>query len=139
SAAVQRPDQVKAWIAEFGLQRLCLALDVKPAGQGWGVAVHGWTEGSGLSLDAALDLYPEGAVRHILITHVSRDRAVTGPNLDLLCEFISRRPDLRIQASGGVATLEDLRRLREAGADGAIVGRALYEGRFSLEEALSAG
>lgn len=138
SAAVKRPDDVRAWIADFGLDRLCVALDVKTDGAEPEVAVHGWTKSSGLTLAAALDLYAEGALRHVLITDVSRDGALTGPNLHLLADVIRRRPDLAVQASGGVATLADLPALAEIGAAGAIVGRALYEGRFTLEQALAA-
>lgn len=139
SAAVKSPDEVRSWLSEFGPQRVCLALDVRPSKGGWEVAVQGWTEGSGLSLSSALALYPEGLARHVLITDVSRDGAMSGPNVELLGETVSLRPDLRIQASGGVSSLEDIRILKNIGADGAIVGRALYEGRFTLEEALDAG
>ncbi len=140
SAAVERPAEVRDWIREFGIQRVCLAMDVRGReGGGWEIAVRGWTEGSGLSLTEALALYPEGAARHVLITDVSRDGALTGPNVPLLSEIVSLRPDLRIQASGGVAELADLVTLREAGAAGAIVGRAIYEGKFTVKEALDAG
>ncbi len=139
SAAVQRPAEVQAWIDEFGRDRICLALDVKPMGEGWEVAIKGWTEGSGVSLDQALALYPEGKVRHILITDVSRDGAMLGPNKLLLADLIAKRPDLEIQASGGVATLEDVEALRWGGAAGVIIGRALYEARFTLAEAIGAG
>ena len=139
SAAVQRPDEVRQWLADLGLESICLALDVKEAGPSYEVAVRGWTEGSGLTLEAALDLYPEGTLRHILVTDVSRDGILAGPNVPLLSSVVERRPDLALQASGGVATLEDLKVLSAAGADGAIVGRAIYEGRFTVEEALNAG
>ena len=64
--------------------------------------------------------------------------ALTGPNLDLLAEIVRRRPDLQVQASGGVAALSDLPAARDLGCAGAIVGRALYEGRFTVEQALDA-
>jgi phosphoribosylformimino-5-aminoimidazole carboxamide ribotide isomerase len=139
SAAVRASDAVRAWLAEFGPQRLCLAFDVLSARGGWDVVVNGWTESSDVSLASALALYPEGTAPHVLITDVSRDGAMSGPNLPLLAETVSLRPDLRVQASGGVARLEDLAALREIGAAGAIVGRAIYEGRITLTEALSAG
>lgn len=138
SAAARRPDEVRGWLGEFGVERVCAALDVKTDGDEPEVATHGWTRGSGLTLAAALGLYPQGALKHVLITDVSRDGALTGPNLDLLSGVIAARPDLAVQASGGVATLADLPALAEIGAAGAIVGRALYEGRFTLEAALAA-
>jgi phosphoribosylformimino-5-aminoimidazole carboxamide ribotide isomerase len=139
SAAVSRPEEVKGWISDFGRDRVCLALDVRARGAGFEVATHGWTKGAGVSLDAALDAYPDAAARHILVTDVSRDGALTGPNLDLIKWLVARRPELKVQASGGVARLDDLRVLSKAGSAGAIVGRALYEGRFTLQEALRAG
>ncbi|MNC72380.1 1-(5-phosphoribosyl)-5-[(5-phosphoribosylamino)methylideneamino] imidazole-4-carboxamide isomerase [compost metagenome] len=72
------------------------------------------------------------------MTDVGRDGALTGPNLDLLGEALARRPELKIQASGGVASLDDLTAARDLGCDGAIVGRAIYEGRFTVAEALKA-
>ncbi|CAN5194685.1 hypothetical protein BH10PSE2_BH10PSE2_21420 [soil metagenome] len=85
-----------------------------------------------------MDHYPEGSVRHVLITDVGRDGALTGPNLDLLGEARRRRPDLKIQASGGVSSLDDLTAAAAIGCDGAIVGRAIYEGRFTVAEAIAA-
>ena len=76
--------------------------------------------------------------RHLLVTDIGRDGALTGPNIDLLAEIVRRRPDLKVQASGGVAATSDLRAARDAGCDGAIIGRALYEGRFTVEQALEA-
>lgn len=139
SAAVKDPQEVRSWIVGFGLERICLALDVRPAGSGWEIAVHGWTEGAGLSLTEALDLYPQGAARHVLITDVSRDGAMTGPNIALIEAAAASRPDLQVQASGGVSVLADIAALGKTRAAGVIVGRAIYEGRFTLEEALDAG
>lgn len=139
SAAVRRPQEVAAWLERFGPERLCLAFDVRPGPDGFEVAAHGWTEGSGLSLREALDLYPAGRLRHVLITDVSRDGMMSGPNLDLYAQTAATRPDLAIQASGGVADLKDLKALRAQGLPAAIIGRALYEGRFTLEAALHAG
>ncbi|MBS0298034.1 MAG: 1-(5-phosphoribosyl)-5-[(5-phosphoribosylamino)methylideneamino]imidazole-4-carboxamide isomerase [Proteobacteria bacterium] len=139
SAAVERPDHVRAWIEAFGLDCICLALDVRDGPSGWEVAVRGWTEGSGVTLDAALKLYPEGALKHVLITDVSRDGVLSGPNVELIEAVLAQRPDLEIQASGGVASLDDIKTLAATGVAGAIVGRALYEKRFTLEEALGAG
>ena len=137
SAAVKRPDEVREWIAEAGIERVCCAFDVRPSGDSWEVAVHGWTASAGRSLFEALALFPPGALKHALVTDVSRDGAMTGPNVELNRELARMRPDICFQASGGVAQLEDISALREAGASGCIVGRALYERRFTLEAALA--
>ncbi len=136
SLAVSQPNTVLAWLERFGADHLTLAIDVKADGERFGPALKGWTEAAEVDLWTALDRYPVGAAKHLLVTDVGRDGALTGPNLDLLAEIHLRRPDLWLQASGGVADLTDLTGARSVGASGAIIGRALYENRFTLEQAL---
>jgi len=138
SLAVSAPETVAGWLDRFGPERLTLALDVKLIDGVPVPALKGWTEAAGIDLWTALDRYAEGMARHVLITDVGRDGALTGPNLELLAEVRRRRPDLQVQASGGVSALTDLTAARDAGCAGAIVGRAIYEGRFSVAEALEA-
>ena len=137
SAAVQRPDEVREWIASFGVERICCAFDVRDSGGAFEVAVHGWTAGAGCTIEQALAFYPPGSLKHVLVTDVSRDGILSGPNVQLIEAIIRARPDLELQASGGVSNLRDLDALRSAGAAGAIVGRALYEKKVSLEDALA--
>lgn len=137
SAAVTRPEEIKEWIASFGLERICCAFDVKPSDGEFDVVVKGWTQSGGATLAQALALYPQGALKHALVTDVSRDGVLTGPNAALIAELAASRPDLSFQASGGVSSLADIEKLRGTGAVAAIVGRALYENKFSLEEALA--
>lgn len=138
SLAVSDPATVAGWLERFGPDRLTVAIDVKANGDRWVPALKGWTEDAGVDLWTALDRYPPGSARHLLVTDVGRDGALTGPNLDLLGQIIERRPDLEVQASGGVSSLADLTAVRALGCDGAIVGRALYEGCFTVAEALAA-
>lgn len=137
SAAVRRPDEVKDWIGALGAGRVCAALDLREEGGAWEVAVHGWAAGSGQRLDDVLQAYASSALRHVLVTDISRDGALTGPNTALMRDLMARWPNLAFQASGGVSQLADLRALKQAGAPAAIVGRALYERRFTLEQALA--
>lgn len=138
SAAVSQPDLVRVWIAELGVERVCCAFDARPRADGeFEVAIHGWREGAAMSLEAALALYPEGALVHTLVTDISRDGILQGPNLELMGRLTTLRPDLAIQASGGVSSLADIPALRSRGAAAVIVGRALYENRFTLEDALA--
>lgn len=140
SQAVTEPARVSAWLARFGSDRLTVALDVRVGADGVPVpSLKGWTEAAPIDLWSALDHFPAGTLDHVLITDVGRDGALTGPNLDLLAEVLRRRPDLKVQASGGVSSLADLTDARMIGCDGAIVGRALYEGRFTAREAIEAG
>lgn len=136
SLAVSQPETVRGWLETFGANRITLAIDVKADGDRHVPALKGWTEAATVDLWTALDRYPPGTAKHLLVTDVGRDGALTGPNLDLLAEIHLRRPDLSLQASGGVADVTDLTGARSVGASGAIIGRALYEGRFTLEQAL---
>jgi phosphoribosylformimino-5-aminoimidazole carboxamide ribotide isomerase len=137
SVAAREPEWVRAWMAEFGVERLCLAFDVRAVNGGWQVAADGWIAGAGKDIAQALDAYPSADGLHVLVTDISRDGALTGPNLDLIAAIRRLRPDVRLQASGGVQSLADLQALRAAGAAAAIVGRALYERCFTLEDALA--
>lgn len=131
SVAVRQPEMVRDWIAEFGPERITLALDVRLVAGEPQVAVAGWTEDTGVSLWTVAEHFPEA--KHLLLTDIGRDGELAGPNFDLLDEAVDRLPHLQVQASGGVSSLADIGRLRTAGA---IVGKAIWEGRVRLEEAL---
>ena len=138
-AIVTQPDAVAGWLDRFGPNRLTLAFDVRVDEDGVPTpALKGWTEAAGFDLWTALDRYTAGTLSHVLVTDVGRDGALTGPNLDLLAEIVGRRPELKVQASGGVATLDDLKACADIGCDGAITGRAIYEGRFTVSQAIEA-
>ncbi len=138
SLAVREPALVRAWLARFGPDRMVLALDIRldPAGTPL-VAFAGWQAGSGRSLDAVLEEFVPAGLCHVLCTDISRDGLLQGPNFDLYAGLGRRFPSLQVQASGGVASLDDLRRLRAQGSAGVITGRALYERKFTLREALA--
>jgi phosphoribosylformimino-5-aminoimidazole carboxamide ribotide isomerase len=131
SLAVGEPETVRRWIREFGAERITLSLDVRLVAGTPYVASGGWTEDSGRSLWDVAALYP--GARHLLVTDIGSDGMLDGPNVALYEEIARRLPDAAVQASGGVSSLADLARLR---TDGAIIGRALWEGQISLEEAV---
>jgi phosphoribosylformimino-5-aminoimidazole carboxamide ribotide isomerase len=133
SLAVREPETVSGFLSEFGAERITLALDVNLVGGEPLVAVSGWTESSGRSLWDVAALYPE--TRHLLVTDIGRDGMMSGPNLPLLREIVKRLPGMDVQASGGVSSVDDLRALPSAGA---IVGKAIWEGRIDLAEAVRA-
>jgi phosphoribosylformimino-5-aminoimidazole carboxamide ribotide isomerase len=137
SAALKRKHEVREWIGAFGVEHVCCAFDVRPQGGDFEVVVNGWTEGGGATLNAVLDAYPAGTLKHVLVTDISRDGVLSGPNAALMSMLTAARPELCVQASGGVSSLQDLKDLQKTGAAAAIVGRALYENRFSLEDALA--
>jgi phosphoribosylformimino-5-aminoimidazole carboxamide ribotide isomerase len=132
SLAVKQPETVLQFLKEFGADRITLSLDVRLVDDTPIVAVFGWAEDSGRSLWDIADAFPQA--RHLLLTDIGRDGMLEGPNFALYEEAARRLPHLKIQASGGVSSLADLDKLR---TDGAIVGKALWEGRIRLEDALA--
>lgn len=134
SVAIEQPERVIEWLKVFGSERLVLALDVSCEGPDPMLLSRGWTEQSGVDLWQALARFQAAGARHVLCTDVSRDGALTGPNVDLYRDCVSRFPDLCFQASGGVRDVDDLKQLADAGAGAAIVGRALLEGRIPEQE-----
>ena len=132
SLALKAPTLVSQWIDEFGADRLVLSLDVRMIEDIPIVAVSGWSENSSSTLWDLAAQFPDA--RHLLLTDIGRDGMLSGPNFALLEEAVDQLPHLRIQASGGVSSIADLERLP---TDGAIVGKAIWEARFTLEEALS--
>ena len=137
SLAVRDPARTHDLFARFGGARIALALDVRVEDGRPLVATGGWTQTSGEDLWTLAASYPEA--RHMLVTDISRDGMMAGPNVELITECARRFPDLQVQASGGVSSLGDLRKLKAAGAAGAIVGKALWEQRIDLAEAIDAG
>jgi phosphoribosylformimino-5-aminoimidazole carboxamide ribotide isomerase len=131
SLAVKAPQLVQLFLDEFGGDRITLALDVNMVDGEPMVATAGWTESSTRSLWDIAELYP--SARHMLVTDISRDGMLTGANVELLSEVVRRLPQVAVQASGGVASLDDLRLLPTAGA---VVGKALWEGKIDLSEAV---
>ena len=135
SAAISQVEQVQAWLAHFGPQRLTLAFDVSiDNNDSPKVMTHGWQRQSEYSLWEALDNYSASQLKHVLCTDVGRDGALTGPNVELYREAVRRYPQIEWQASGGIRNAHDLHALSEAGAAAAISGKALLENLIPLEE-----
>lgn len=139
SLAIRQANRVLGWLERFGNDRVTIALDARADDAGvFRLPVHGWTEASGLALFDLLKRYADAGLRHLLCTDIARDGMLGGLNLDLYREIATRFPEVAVQASGGVATLDDVIGARAAGAGGAILGKALLDGRFTLAEAFSA-
>lgn len=138
SVAIKEPETVRPWLAEFGPDKIVLALDVKLEQSGEPMlTTHGWTEDAGMSLWECIDGYIDAGIQHLLCTDVARDGAMSGPNFELYADILGRYPGLELQASGGVRHAGDLRQLRELGVPAAITGRALLDGAISATEVAS--
>jgi len=134
TAALEDPDWVAKAIAEHG-DRIAVGLDVR----GTRLAARGWTTDGG-ELDDALDRLELAGCHRYVVTDIEKDGMLRGPNLDLLRQ-VCARTDRPVVASGGVASLTDLHAIASLvplGVEGAIVGKALYAGAFTLPEALAA-
>jgi 1-(5-phosphoribosyl)-5-[(5-phosphoribosylamino)methylideneamino] imidazole-4-carboxamide isomerase/N-(5'phosphoribosyl)anthranilate isomerase len=132
TAALESPEWTAGVISRFGHQ-IAVGLDVR----GHVLAARGWTQDGGDLFETVSRLDRDGCARYV-VTDVKKDGTLQGPNLNLLRE-VCGATNKAIIASGGVSTLDDLRALRmltELGVEGAIVGKALYAGAFTLEEAL---
>lgn len=138
STAVRQPDMVESWFSRFGADALVLALDVRIDDNGTkNVAISGWQENSSSTLEEIVERYQSVGLKHVLCTDISRDGTLAGSNVELYCELTQRYPDIAFQASGGIGSLNDIAALRNSGVQGVIVGRALLDGKFNLEEAIS--
>ncbi len=137
SAAVKRTDDVAGWMKTFGADKLVLALDVRinKAGNAE-VAVSGWQENSGVLMDDLIRAFEPAGLRYVLTTDISKDGTLAGPNTALYAKLAQTFPNIDFQASGGIGSLDDIRAVSHTGAAGVIVGRALLEGKFTLEEAI---
>ena len=138
SLAAGDPARVAGWIESFGRDRLVIALDVRLADDGhWWPAMHGWTLSAQHTLDELVRFYGRVGLRHLLCTDIARDGTLSGPNMALYALLRQWAPQVELQASGGARDLDDVRRAREAGCAGIVLGKALLDGRLDLPQALS--
>lgn len=136
--AVTHAATVIEWIKHFGPDRICVAIDVRRDANGrWFAATHGWTASSAADALPLITYLAANGLRHLLSTDIERDGMLSGPALDWYGELAQRVPGVRVQASGGIRSVEDVKAARSAGCHGAIIGRALLEGRIDLPEALA--
>ena len=130
SIAAKNPELVGSWLKEFSQERIILGADVMNEK----IAISGWQEDSGLDLFPYLEGYLVQGVKYCICTDVSKDGMLQGPSIDLYRKILREFPKLKLIASGGVAELDDLKRLRDIGVYGTIVGKAYYESRITLDE-----
>ncbi|WP_087025993.1 1-(5-phosphoribosyl)-5-[(5-phosphoribosylamino)methylideneamino]imidazole-4-carboxamide isomerase [Thaumasiovibrio subtropicus] len=136
STAVKQPELVKSWMEKYGAEHIVLALDVNIDSEGHRhVAISGWQEDSGVTIEALLDDFLTVGLKHVLCTDISRDGTLAGSNVDLYRDLCAQYPQVAFQSSGGIGSLEDIAALKGSGVQGVIVGRALLDGKFNAEDA----
>jgi phosphoribosylformimino-5-aminoimidazole carboxamide ribotide isomerase len=98
------------------------------------IAINGWQESGNIPLGNFLTDYLQAGMRYVICTDIARDGMLSGPAFDLYSKLIRNYPDIKLIASGGISSIEDLHKLKEAGLYGAITGKAIYEGKISMAQ-----
>jgi phosphoribosylformimino-5-aminoimidazole carboxamide ribotide isomerase len=130
SLAVKSPEIFQEWIARFGAKVFMLGADVLDEK----IAIGGWLEKTNIIVFDFIKLYIDKGVKQIFCTDIKKDGKLQGPSIDLYQKILEQFPDLRLIASGGVSSLDDLIELEEIGCSAAIVGKAIYENKITISE-----
>lgn len=129
SIALKNPSLFLSWLHRFGSEKIILGAD----SMNRKIMAQGWQEGSEQDVLEFVMKYEKEGVKYIIPTDIAKDGMLAGPSLDLYAEII-KETDLKLIASGGVASLDDLKSLQAIDCEGVIIGKAIYEGRISLKE-----
>lgn len=130
SVAVTQPDLFEYWLKKYGAERIILGADVRNGR----ISINGWKEDSDEELLTFLDRYVKMGVKNVLCTEISKDGTLTGPATQLYQEVMKKYPQLRLIASGGVSSIDDILALDAAGIPAVVFGKAIYEGRIDLRQ-----
>jgi len=130
SIAVKKPELVFWWLDEFTPEKIILSADVKDEN----IAIAGWLENANVSLHDFINLYVTREIKYVTCTDISVDGMLTGPNVSLYEKLQASFNQLNIIASGGVGNVSHLTELKEKKVFGVIIGKAIYEGRITLDE-----
>lgn len=129
SLAVSDPQLVRKWLVGYGAGKIMLGADCYNRK----IATTGWTESSDLEVLSFIRKYNNDGIKYVVCTDISKDGMLAGPSLDLYKDILTHT-SVKLIASGGVSKIEDLKRLKTIGCEGAIIGKAIYEGRITLKQ-----
>lgn len=130
SLAVKNPKTMEEWLQRYGGSRIVLGADLRNGK----VAVSGWLEDSPFSIHDLLDRFIPRGLEEVITTDISKDGMLEGPSEDLYTGLAARYPDIIFTVSGGISSMDDILRLDKLGLPRVIVGKAIYEGRITLDE-----
>ncbi len=130
SVAVSKPDLFARWLGEYGGDRLILGADIHEGC----VAINGWLEESEQTIEALIERFIPHGLREVICTDIAKDGMLQGPTFDLYARLQAAYPEQDIIVSGGISAMSDIQRLNEMNLRHVIVGKAIYEGRITLEE-----
>lgn len=130
SIAVSDPDIVSLWADSFGAEKFIISADVRDNI----VRTNGWTKNSGITLNQLISRYWNKNIRRVLCTDISRDGMLCGSNIELYKTIMEQFPACKLIASGGISSLDDIKKLDEAKIPAVVIGKAIYEQQINLEE-----
>lgn len=130
SIAVKNSIIFKSWISKFGADKIILGADANNEK----IAISGWLEESDEDLIPFVQGYQKEGIQYVICTDIAKDGMLQGPSFDLYEKMIKQCPNIKLIASGGISTFDELPRLKEIGCEGTIVGKAIYENRISLKQ-----
>jgi phosphoribosylformimino-5-aminoimidazole carboxamide ribotide isomerase len=134
SIAVKNSDIFESWIEKYGAQKIILGADFYPDSAGGKIATNGWQEESTLELIPFIKGYQNKGIQYVICTDISKDGMLQGPSFEVYKEIITAVKNVKLIASGGISTFDELPRLAENGCEGVIIGKAIYEKKISLKQ-----
>ena len=130
SIAVKQPEVFEEWLTKYGSEKIILGADV----QNKQIATNGWLETSEHQLMDFVQSYQNKGIQYVICTDISKDGMLQGPAFELYEELIQNQPRIKLIASGGISTFEELPKLANLGCEGTIIGKAIYENRIALKD-----
>ncbi|MEL0650387.1 1-(5-phosphoribosyl)-5-[(5-phosphoribosylamino)methylideneamino]imidazole-4-carboxamide isomerase [Algibacter sp. TI.3.09] len=130
SIAVKQPDVFKNWLSKFGADKIILGADANNEK----IAISGWLEESDEDLIPFVQNYQKDGVQYVICTDIAKDGMLEGPSFDLYEKMLAQLPNIKLIASGGISTFDELPKLAELGCEGTIIGKAIYENKISLKQ-----
>jgi phosphoribosylformimino-5-aminoimidazole carboxamide ribotide isomerase len=134
SIAVKNPAIFENWISKYGAEKIILGADFYPDTSGGKIATNGWQEESSLALIPFVADYQKKGIQYVICTDISKDGMLQGPSFDVYSELLNSVNPLKLIASGGISTFEEIPKLAENGCEGVIIGKAIYENKISLKQ-----
>ena len=130
SIAIKQPEVFKNWIQQYGADKIILGADAMKEK----VAISGWLEESNEEVIPFIQNYQKEGIQYVICTEISKDGMLEGPSFELYKRILEQTKDVKLIASGGISTFDELPKLAELGCEGTIIGKAIYEGRITLKQ-----
>ena len=130
SIAIKQPEVFKSWIQQYGAEKIILGADAMNEK----VAISGWLEESKEEVIPFIQNYQKEGIQYVICTDISKDGMLEGPSFELYQRILEQTKDVKLIASGGISSFDELPKLAELGCEGTIIGKAIYEGRITLKQ-----